>query len=97
MKNLFFTTLLLLASVVLPAQSEDLRVVPNPVIDRFEIGHSERVTRIHVVNMIGREVKTFAYEQGTGCDISDLPQGMYLVQLRDEEDRVLHTQRVRKG
>ena len=96
MKSLLLSTAFFLISLCLGAQSEDLRVFPNPVADRFEIGHSERVATVRVVNMVGREVKTYAFS-GASYDVADLPQGMYLVQLVDREERVIHTQRVKKG
>ena len=97
MKNVFFLPLLLLCSLQLTAQSEDIRVFPNPVVESFEIGHSERIASIRVVNMVGREVRAFDYAPQSAYAIGDLPQGMYLIQLRDREERVIHTQRVKKG
>jgi len=102
MKSLFFTvttTILLylfLGTSGLAAQ-EDLRVFPNPVTTQFEIGHSERVNTIRVINMVGREVRSFSYTPGQPYSIADLPQGMYLVQLQDKGDKVIHTQRIKKN
>ncbi len=98
MKNLFcLLAFLFFSCTCVLAQSEDIRVFPNPVVDYFEIGHSERVATIQVINMVGREVRAFDYKPQSSFSISDLPQGMYLVQLRDREERVIHTQRVKKG
>ena len=100
MKNVILLSLFFLFTVSLFGQTaavEDLRVFPNPVVDQFEVGSSERVGSIRVVNMVGREVRKFDTSAQTTFDIADLPQGMYLVQLRDHEDKVIHTQRVKKG
>lgn len=98
MKNLLLACFLV-CSFALSAQSggESLRIFPNPVAEAFEIGSSERVTNIRVLNMVGREVKQFAFAAGTKYEIADLPPGMYLVQLRDGDDQVVHTQRVKKS
>ena len=98
MKTLLLS-LFLVFSFGLSAQSatEDLRIFPNPVATSFEIGFSERVSNIRVINMVGREVKKFDYAEGSKYDIAELPQGMYLVQLRDASDEVIHTQRVKKN
>ena len=77
-------------------QAEDLRVFPNPVVEYFQLGYSEEVKTIRVVNMIGREVRSFAYQEGSTYNVGDLPRGMYVVQMRDEENRVLRTQRINK-
>jgi len=98
MKNvLLFSLFLLCACTSLGAQSENLRIFPNPVAESFEIGESDRVTNIRVLNMVGREVKKFAFAEGTKYEITDLPPGMYLVQLRDGDNEVVHTQRVKKS
>lgn len=99
MKTLLLSCFILVFSFGLSAQSatENLRIFPNPVVNSFEIGESDRVNNIRVINMVGREVRKFEFEAGIKYDIADLPQGMYLVQLRDSDDKVIHTQRVKKN
>ena len=99
MKNALLSVLFITFSCGLFAQApaEDLRIFPNPVTTTFEIGHSERVKDVLVINMVGREVKSFDFATKKKYDIADLPQGMYLVQLKDAEDKVIHTQRVKKN
>lgn len=99
MKNVLLSCFFLLFSFALSAQSktENLRIYPNPVTSYFEIGESDRVTSIKVINMVGREVRDFDFIQDGKYDITGLPQGMYLVQLRDGEEKVIHTQRVKKN
>lgn len=99
MKNVLLSCFFLVFSFGLSAQSaaENLRIFPNPVVNSFEIGASDRVTSIRVINMVGREVRSFDFTAGSKYDITDLPQGMYLVQLRDTDEKVIHTQRVKKN
>ena len=99
MKNALLSVVFLFLSLGLAAQSatEDLRIFPNPVSTTFEIGYSERVADVSVINMVGREVRKFDYAVKNTYDIADLPQGMYLVQLRDAAGDVIHTQRVKKN
>ncbi len=99
MKNFLLSFAFLFCTLGLAAQSatEDLRVFPNPVTTTFEIGHSDRVTSIRVINMVGREVKDFDYADKATYDITELPAGMYLVQLQDKDAKVIHTQRVKKN
>ena len=98
MKNALLSILFFSLSLILSAQTvaEDLRIFPNPVSTTFEIGHSDRVQDVLVINMVGREVKAFDFGVKKKYDITDLPQGMYLVQLKDADDNVIHTQRVKK-
>lgn len=97
MKITLLSVLAFAFSLTLTAQTEDLRVFPNPVTTTFEIGHSDRVVDIRILNMVGRQVKQFDYAADETYDITDLPQGMYLVQLRDGSDDVVHTQRIKKN
>jgi hypothetical protein len=99
MKNFTLFIFFLFISLGLAAQTatEDLRIFPNPVSTTFEIGHSDRVAKVNVINMMGREIKTFDYADKETYDIAELPQGMYLVQLKDKEDKVIHTQRIKKN
>lgn len=103
MKHTLLLVVFLFLSVGLSAQSktfagqaEDLRVFPNPVAEYFKVGYSERVSSIQVMNAIGRRVKNFKYQTNQRYDVGDLPRGYYLVQFRDSDNRVLHTQRVSK-
>jgi len=99
MKNILLSCFFLVFSFGLSAQSaaENLRIFPNPVVNSFEIGASDRVSSIRVINKVGREVRNFTFTAGIKYDITDLPQGMYLVQLRDTDEKVIHTQRVKKN
>ncbi|WP_020569489.1 T9SS type A sorting domain-containing protein [Neolewinella persica] len=99
MKNFTLSIFFLFFSLGLAAQTatEDLRIFPNPVSTTFEIGHSDRIAKINVINMMGREIKAFDYADKETYNIAELPQGMYLVQLKDKEDKVIHTQRIKKN
>ena len=103
MKHTLLLSILLLFTFGLGAQSlarkgqaEDLRVYPNPVTEFFKVGSSDRVATVKVTNVLGREVRHFEYAPNEKYDISDLPRGYYLVQLRDRQNRVLRTHRVSK-
>jgi len=98
MKNALLLFAFMLLGLGLTAQSvtEDLRIFPNPVSTTFQIGYSERVDKVSVINMVGREVRNFNYAADSSYNIGNLPRGMYLVQLTDNSGGVIHTQRVKK-
>ncbi|MEL6141614.1 MAG: T9SS type A sorting domain-containing protein [Bacteroidota bacterium] len=93
---LFVTFGLGAQSLARKGQAEDLRVFPNPVVEFFKVGNSDRVATIKVTNLLGREVRQFEYALDEKYDISELPRGYYLVQLRDRQNRVLRTHRISK-
>jgi hypothetical protein len=74
----------------------ELSIFPNPAQDFIGITQEDLVGRILVYNMVGRKMKNFEVEKGEKYDISDLPHGMYLVQLVGKNNKVLLTQRLSK-
>lgn len=75
------------------------RLYPNPANDRFYVSNQPDLSRIEVHNTLGRRVKSFAEPvPGAGFDISDLPEGVYLVILVDKRGKNLRTLRlIRRG
>lgn len=103
MKHALLTFILLVFCSGLAAQSlsqnsqtEDLRVFPNPVVEYFKIGHSKRVETINLMNMAGRIVKRFTYSEGNIYNVAELHRGLYLLQMRDDQNKVVKTVRLNK-
>lgn len=100
MKFLLLVFAFVLSSVALGAQNQsrpDLSVFPNPATEYISIeDHSDLVGEISVISMAGRKVKTFTFTKGEQYYVSDLPKGMYLVQLIDKSKRILTTQKLEK-
>jgi len=74
-----------------------ITVYPNPAVDYIAITDSnEKVQQIIIYNLIGRKVKSFVAAPDTKYGVSELPKGMYIVQLLDKRKKVVTTQRVSK-
>jgi len=71
-------------------------VYPNPAIDYIGLTNDTDVTFIRVFNMVGRPMREFKAVKGQRYDIADLPQGLYLIQLINESNQVITTQRITK-
>ena len=72
---------------------------PNPATNyfKFKIELNTEVSQLTVFNIIGTKVKTvFEPQSDQEIDINDLPQGTYIVELRDYSNEVLSMQRLRK-
>ncbi|NUO00762.1 MAG: T9SS type A sorting domain-containing protein, partial [Saprospiraceae bacterium] len=78
------------------SESVELRVFPNPATMYFSLSDNESVQGIHVYNLVGREMKNFIYEKNQKYSVEDLPKGIYLVQLRGKDEKILATQRLSK-
>lgn len=73
-----------------------LSVYPNPASDYIEISNDETVGKVVVFNMIGREQKSFKASKGERYSIADLSNGMYLVKIISNENKLMTTQRLQK-
>lgn len=73
-----------------------IKIFPNPASDYIELTDNDKVAKIVVFNLVGKEMKRFDTENGQRYNISELPKGMYLVQLLDKGGQTIVTQRVSK-
>ena len=74
----------------------EIKVYPNPAINYFSITNNNLVQFVQVYNIIGRKVKSYPVQNGLEYDISDLPEGMYLISLVGADGKVLKTVRTSK-
>lgn len=73
-----------------------IKIFPNPVTTSLGISDNKLVSKIVVFNLVGRKMKTFTYEKGERYSVSELPKGMYLVQLLGFKNDIILTQRITK-
>lgn len=77
-------------------ENPTIKIFPNPATDYIELSQNDKVARIVVFNLVGKELKRFEANDGQRYNISELPKGLYLVQLLDKNDQTIVTQRVSK-
>lgn len=85
-----------LASATSAFSRNGLRVFPNPATGFISITSNNFVKKLWVSNILGKRVKTFDTTFNGTYDISDLPDGIYLVSMVDVNGKVLKTVRVSK-
>ena len=71
-------------------------VFPNPATEYITVTNDDAVRNIYVFNLVGRKIKTFEVTKGERYEISDLPNGLYVIQLIGKTNKVLTTQRLTK-
>jgi hypothetical protein len=89
-------TLLLLISGAWRIADTKPMIYPNPATDYISLSDAREVQQLILYNLTGREVLSFPASAAARYNISQLPNGMYLVQFLNAEKRVLHTQRLQK-
>lgn len=76
--------------------SKNLTVYPNPVSDVFQINlpskFNENKMELTIKDLTGKNIKTF--EKATYYDISNLPKGVYILEMNDGKEKL--TQRIIK-
>jgi hypothetical protein len=72
----------------------ELSVFPNPATDYFKVSENNWVQTIAVYNLAGRKVSNFTYADDLKYDVSNLPKGMYLIQMLDFHGQTLGTRRI---
>lgn len=77
--------------------AKQLMVYPNPATNFIMLKNSKGVKEVRIFNLIGRQVTNFTdVATGQSYPVADLPSGMYLVQLIDNNNDVMSTHRMNK-
>lgn len=84
------------STAVTEKQKANLRVYPNPTPNYISLSDNYFVKKIWISNILGKRVRTFQTSQENNYDISSLPDGIYLVSMVDEKNKVLKTVRISK-
>lgn len=78
------------------ANSDDLRVFPNPATEYFQINNALSIKKVVVYNMFGKEVKVLFNQNNTQHDVTDLKSGMYIIKMLDEKNKVVKSVKLQK-
>lgn len=75
----------------------NISIYPNPATDFISVDNADQVKSIAVFNLVGRKLKSFDnIREDEQYDVSTLPNGMYLVQVIDQSNKIMTTQRISK-
>lgn len=81
----------------LSQQPTKISVYPNPATNYISVNKDENVKQISIFNLVGRKLKSFSdVNKDQHYDVTDLPNGMYLVQVIDNSNKIITTQRISK-
>lgn len=85
-----------LSSTNEPALVDGLRAFPNPTTGAFSITDNPLVKTITVHDLQGKQVARFQHSNGNTYDISGNVDGLYLVNMQDENGETIKTVRMTK-
>ena len=100
MKKILLGAIFLLFVVFAHAQvasRADISVFPNPATEFIQVqDQSSSAATVDIYNLVGKKLRSFEYADGQQYWVSDLPKGMYLIQVTDRRGTIITTQKVNK-
>jgi len=82
----------IISSVDEPAWAQDLKVYPNPTADRVQLSMSTDMEVVHLTNQLGQRVRSWEVNaQNQTLDVSNLPTGIYMLEIVASGERVVRT------
>lgn len=72
-------------------ERNDLIVYPNPSSDFIQLTENSLVRRLVVYNILGSPILTFNTSVNQKYDVSNLPKGVYLLEMMDANDDQIKT------
>ena len=73
-----------------------VKIFPNPTTDYFTITDNPYVESIQIFNIVGKQMAATNFQNGDAINISNFPNGLYLVRMLDDDGDVLKTTRLTK-
>jgi hypothetical protein len=83
-------------SSVSEQERQRLQVFPNPTDNFIELSNTDVVDQVLVYNLLGKQVRSFDVVKSEKYSLIDLPNGIYMVSLLNNEEGILKTVRVSK-
>ena len=73
-----------------------LNVYPNPTTDFFQVREGFDIEKLSIHNLLGKQVRDYDAQDGRLYDVTNLTNGMYVVNLFDNRNQVVKSIRLRK-
>lgn len=77
-------------------EQSKVKVFPNPTNSHFTITENEFVKKVEVYNLVGQMIFAQKYNNGDTFDLSNHPDGIYLVKMRDAEGQAFKSTKLVK-
>ncbi len=77
-------------------RNQEFVLYPNPTVDYFQVTNSEDIDRVAIYNLVGNKVKEYRAAPGAYYDLFNLPNGLYLVTLINDDLGAIKTMRLGK-
>ena len=75
---------------------EEIKLFPNPVINRLNFSDVEKVSKIRLFNSSGIILKEVEVKGSNSIDVSEMPKGYYIIKLYNEFGGVVSEKKIIK-
>jgi hypothetical protein len=75
----------------------DIKISPNPTSDYFTLQNDNSVNKVAIYNIVGKEVESFKHNSGNLYNVSDYPNGIYVIKMIDARGRSIKSLRLKKN
>lgn len=73
-----------------------LSIYPNPATSYIQLTSTNEVAQIIIYNVVGKRMMSFEYIEDEKYLVSELPNGIYLIQFIGNTGKIVSTQRLSK-
>lgn len=77
-------------------EEAQVKMFPNPTSDFFQLSNNTIIDQVEIFNILGKQVKTFGANEQSYF-VGDLPKGIYMVRLTDEDSNSTKTMKLKKN
>lgn len=78
------------------ATVENINVFPNPTTEFFQLSETEGVSRVSLHNLLGKHVRDYRVVDNGRYNVTDLKNGLYVVNLFDDRNKIVRSVRLTK-
>ena len=77
-------------------EKSKVHIFPNPTNSNFTISENEFVKEVEIYNLVGQMILGQKYNNGDTFDLSNHPDGIYLVKMKDQDGQVFKSTKLVK-
>ena len=77
-------------------EKKQIVIFPNPTSDYFSITENSSVKSLDIYNIVGKQMVIEPFQNGNAINVSNFPNGLYLVRMLDEDVDVFENNSIDK-
>ncbi len=75
----------------------ELSLFPNPTTDFFAVKQDDSIKKVAIYNWLGKKITSFSHFKGRIYNVENLEQGIYIIRLYDDKDKLAKVLRLHRS